>query len=191
MNKHCRICNQEKRLTEFFRNTRKLDGYDNKCKSCDLTQREIRKKKGKKFHYVTGKTTEERFWAKVQKTDNCWNWLASRGTYGHGVFGFDGKSTAAHRYSYQLHKGIIPEGLLVCHTCDTPGCVNPEHLFLGTYKENMEDMSRKGRGFQQRQTHCKRGHEFDEKLTSQGLRHCSTCKAIRYAEKKKTKKILV
>jgi len=84
------------------------------------------------------------FWPQVKKSDTCWNWLASpERTYG-AVF-FNGRKQQAHRVSYQLFRGEIPDGLNVCHKCDNPKCVNPEHLFLGTQQDNIDDMMRKGR----------------------------------------------
>lgn len=84
----------------------------------------------------------DRFWAQVKKTEHCWFW---RGTFnsvtGYGVF----SHRAVHRFSWTLAHGIIPSGLHVCHHCDTPLCVRPDHLFLGTPKENQLDSVRKGR----------------------------------------------
>lgn len=89
---------------------------------------------------------EERFFAKVQKTDTCWIWTGAKQGHGYGCFRVGDKRIGAHRYSYQIHNGDIPDGLFVCHTCDNMFCVNPEHLWLGTAKQNTSDMLRKGRG---------------------------------------------
>ena len=90
----------------------------------------------------------DRFWAKVEKKDkdSCWEWTAYRDKDGYGQLGFIGKSPwKAHRISWFLHSGEIPAGMLICHHCDNPGCVNPNHLFLGTQTDNLQDASKKGR----------------------------------------------
>lgn len=76
----------------------------------------------------------------------CWTWTAGKISAGYGSFSVDGKETRAHRYSYELYVGKIPKGLLVRHRCDNPACVNPEHLLLGTDKDNAKDRCRRGRG---------------------------------------------
>ncbi len=78
------------------------------------------------------------------KTD-CWEWTRGRSKAGYGQFGHEGEVCYAHIFSYRRHKGEIPKGSEVCHTCDNPPCINPDHLFLGSHKENFEDASRKGR----------------------------------------------
>jgi DNA-binding XRE family transcriptional regulator len=88
---------------------------------------------------------EPRFWGKVIKKDGCWQWSGSKSSDGYGSFSIAHKMYGAHRISWEIHYGQIPQGKHVLHKCDTPECVNPEHLFLGTHKENMRDMFSKGR----------------------------------------------
>lgn len=89
-----------------------------------------------------------RFWAKVMKGPRCWLWSASRSRAGYGKFGAGGRFglTSAHRFSWELHHGPIPPGMCICHRCDNPPCVRPDHLFLGTLADNNADMKAKGRG---------------------------------------------
>lgn len=86
-----------------------------------------------------------RFWEKVQKSDGCWEWTAHRGYFGYGRIMVAKKAQPAHRISWELANGPIPKGLFVCHSCDNPPCVRPDHLFLGTQADNMRDMGNKGR----------------------------------------------
>jgi hypothetical protein len=93
----------------------------------------------------------DRFWAKVDKRgpDECWPWLGAKSQKGYGVLGVtvDGRKAAirAHRFSFLIHFGPAPTGMLVCHSCDNPQCTNPLHLFAGTAFDNMRDMVAKGR----------------------------------------------
>jgi hypothetical protein len=92
-------------------------------------------------------TLEERFWSRVDKKglDDCWNWKGWRDKDGYGQIKIGRKGILAHRAAYQFFTGKIPDGLLICHKCDNPSCVNPNHLFLGTQKDNIQDAVKKGR----------------------------------------------
>lgn len=90
----------------------------------------------------------EEFWQKVNigKRGDCWEWKLSCYKSGYGKIGINGKSLRAHRVAWIVSRGPIPKGLFVLHTCDNRKCVNPDHLFLGTQKQNLKDMIQKGRG---------------------------------------------
>jgi hypothetical protein len=90
-------------------------------------------------------THEERFWSKVNKTETCWLWTGHCNCDGYGEFSICGVRILAHRASYLLEYGMLPEGLSVLHSCDNPPCIRPTHLFLGTQQDNVNDMIAKGR----------------------------------------------
>lgn len=88
----------------------------------------------------------DRFIAKIEQTDGCWFWIAAKNAHGYGIFvGGNGRTVLAHRLAYELFIGPIPDDLQVNHSCDTPACVNPDHLWLGTQLDNIRDRDAKGR----------------------------------------------
>lgn len=122
----------------------------------------------------------------------CWLWTYSLNNKGYGRLAFNGKPRLVHRLAYTEYNGAIPEGMSVCHKCDTPSCVNPTHLFLGTQSDNAIDMVRKMRSyvaFEKAKTHCNRGHELSgENLyvhKSTGRRQCKACARITSEERRK------
>jgi predicted XRE-type DNA-binding protein len=97
----------------------------------------------------------ERFWNKVNITsdDECWNWTASTKTNGYGQFKCNNQTYRTHRFAWMITQGYIPEGLLICHRCDNRLCCNPNHLFVGTHTDNMQDRAIKNRRSKLRRTH--------------------------------------
>ena len=92
------------------------------------------------------KTLLEKFFEKVEKQQSgCWEWQGLTDNNGYGRFNFDGKQSSAHRFSAKYLGNSIIDKMIVCHKCDNPGCVNPDHLFVGTIQDNKNDQIRKGR----------------------------------------------
>lgn len=100
----------------------------------------------------------ERFWSKVNKTESCWIWIAGKSNK-YGNFNFNGKQYRVHRLMWESLYGPIPHGMVICHKCDNPPCCNPDHLFIGTQKDNIQDAARKGRI--RNHMGCNGGSEFN------------------------------
>jgi hypothetical protein len=111
--------------------------------------------------HVAFKTPPEiRFWAKVivKGPDDCWEWQAYIDARGYGRFKFEGKDDRAHRVSWVLERGQIPDGLCILHKCDNPKCVNPDHLYIGTHQDNMRDRTDRNRSAHNRIFGERHGH---------------------------------
>ncbi len=140
----------------------------------------------------------ERFMSKITKVNNCWLWNAGTNFKDYGNFSItiNGKTKTyrAHRFIYEYINGPISEGLLVCHSCDTPRCVNPEHLWLGTVSDNAIDSVNKKRHGMTKKTHCPQGHEYtpDNIYTrasrAKYARECRLCRRIKSKNYEKKKK---
>lgn len=120
------------------------------------------------YHMITNQD-KQRFEGKILKTNDCWVYTGGINSTGRGVFWLNGKSIKAHRFAWIINNGDIKNGLLVCHKCDNGKCVNPEHLFLGTHKDNTQDMLKKGRHAGNRKL-SKDDYGKIEKLFSSGVK---------------------
>jgi len=109
----------------------------------------------------------QRFYENVKPGSGCWLWRGSLTAKGYGRIKIKRKHYGAHRLSWIVHNGDIPDGLCVCHKCDTPQCVNPSHLFLGSHADNQRDCQRKGR----RASGAAHGHYKKPEAWPRGRRH--------------------
>lgn len=112
----------------------------------------------------------------------CIEWAGWRMAAGYGSMYHRGRSQPTHRLAYMAAKGPIPDGLFVLHSCDNPPCINPDHLSVGTNKDNILQCIERGRHFWTEKTHCKRGHELAGEnvyVAVGGRRHCKVCSRAR------------
>ncbi len=127
-------------------------------------------------------TFPKRFWEKVQKTDGCWLWTAGLHRNGYGNVGRGGQNRqtmCAHRASWILHYGPIPDGLYVLHHCDCRSCTRPDHLWLGTQIDNLRDMRNKGRGARgERIPNAKLTKQLAEEIRAQYVPEITTMQAL-------------
>lgn len=123
-----------------------------------------------------------RFWDKVLFTTDCWEWQRGLDKDGYGQLTINTKKIKPHRFSYELYKGKIPEGLEIDHLCRNRKCVNPNHLELVTHQENIKRGDKTNLGLYNKvKTHCKRGHEFNKENSYfyKTQRMCKICLTIR------------
>lgn len=171
--KVCAHCRQWKPLTDYGQLKGQKDGLNYKCKACnnagarvhkakypgdstrfyhkhheeELTRRKEKRASVNEKDILTDQEFQKRFFEKVKRgePDECWEWQAYLMPRGYGEIGFRGALLYSHRVAFLLSGADIPDGLFVLHKCDNPPCCNPAHLFLGTNKDNMDDMIAKGR----------------------------------------------
>ncbi|MBN9472299.1 MAG: HNH endonuclease [Bosea sp.] len=135
-----------------------------------------------------------RFWAKVDKRapEECWRWTASVNEHGYGRIATDRRRgpVLAHRASYEMHYGSLPEGKIVRHKCDNPRCVNPGHLVAGSHAENTADMMRRGRHHSATVTSCPKGHPYlPGSYYQYSGRQCRACSLARADQQRRRRSL--
>lgn len=103
------------------------------------------KRKGSSWRVKNDPTGENRIKEFQIKNDGCWKWTGPKNNAGYPRLTIQGQDVPIHRLMFSLHKGPIPKGMCICHACDNPECTNPDHLWLGTYRDNVQDCIQKGR----------------------------------------------
>ena len=141
---------------------------------------------------MKSETISARFWEKIDRSGDCWEWTGAKNRAGYGRFGVRRYNMIATRVMMMFKVGMYDRRLVVRHTCDNPGCVNPDHLLLGTHQNNSDDMVARGRqvGANALKTHCSRGHALTGDNIRQYVydgyarRYCKTCEHIHYLNRK-------
>ncbi len=115
--------------------------------SCGCKKSEIAAKNMRKMQLERHGTIDDRFMSRfiIDAKTGCWDWISHKDKDGYGLLPVNGPAIRAHRFSYEKYNGKIPDGMIICHKCDNPSCVNPLHLFAGTVKDNCDDMIAKER----------------------------------------------
>lgn len=140
----------------------------------------------------------EKLYKNVEFSAGCWIWTGDKNHKGYGLLRPNAHSisrtSSAHRVVYEEECGPIPSGMFVCHHCDNPSCVRWDHLFLGTHRDNQNDMVRKGRQgwgkHEKAKTHCPQGHEYTAENTyvgvTSGWRSCKACAKVKEQKRNHT-----